>query len=67
MRFILLMATLVIVALLVLKGYPGSASFKSADPAGKQQPNPIDKANHASQMIEDTANRQKQAIENQLQ
>ncbi len=67
MRFILLMASLVIVSLLVLKGYPGSAGSKNANPVANQQPEPIEKANRASQLVEDTVNKQKQALENQLQ
>lgn len=67
MRFILLMASLVIVSLLVFKGYPGIGGGKNAAPVVNQQPDLIEKANRASQLVEDTVNKQKQALENQLQ
>lgn len=36
-------------------------------PASKQQNSPINKAQGVNQLIEDTANKQKQALEEQLQ
>ena len=67
MRFILLMASLVIVSLLVLKGYPGGGSKNLIDPVTKEKNSPIKKAHDVNQLIEDTANTQRQALEEQLQ
>ena len=67
MRLILLLASLVIVSLLVLKGYPGGGGKNLIDPASKEKNSPIKKAHDVNQLIEDTANAQKQALEKQLQ
>lgn len=67
MRIILLMVSLVIVSLLVLKGYSAGGANKNADSVANRPSDPIEKANNASQLVEDTVNRQKQALEIQLQ
>ena len=67
MRFILLMASLVIVSLLVLQGYPGSRDKSPIDSVSKEQNSPIKKAHDVNQLIEDTANSQRQALKKQLQ
>ena len=67
MRFILVMASLVIVSLLVLKGYPGGGDKSLVDPVSNEQNSPIEKAHDVNQLIEDTANAQRQALEKQLQ
>lgn len=67
MRLILLMASLVIVSLLVLKGYPDGGDKNLIDPVSKEQNSPIKKAHDVNQLIEDTANTQRQALEKQLQ
>lgn len=67
MRLILLMVSLVIVSLLVLKGYPGGGYKNPVEPVSKEQNNPIKKAHDVNQLIEDTANTRRQALEKQLQ
>ena len=67
MRFIILMTSLVIVSLLVLKGYPGGGDKNLLDPVSKEQNSPVRKAHDVNQLIEDTANTQRQALEKQLQ
>jgi len=67
MRLVLLMASLVIVSLLVIKGYSGGGDYKVKDPAWKNQTDPIKKANDVNQLIQDTANKQKQKLEKQIQ
>ncbi len=67
MRFILLMTSLVIVSLLVIKGYPGGGNNKAADPAWENQTDAITKANDINLLIQETANKQKQALEKQIQ
>ena len=67
MRILLLLVSLVIVSLLVLKGYPGGGDHKVAQPAGNYPADPIKKANDVNQLILDTANKQKQALEQQIQ
>jgi hypothetical protein len=61
------MASLVIVSLLVLKGYLGGGDKSLVDPVSKEQNSPIEKAHDVNQLIEDTANAQRQALEKQLQ
>jgi hypothetical protein len=67
MRFILILASLAIVSLLVLKGYPGGGGKNLIDPVSKEQNSPIKKAHDVNRLIEDTANTQRQALEKQLQ
>jgi hypothetical protein len=67
MRFILLLASLAIVSLLVLQGYLGGGDKNLINPVSKEQNSPIKKAHDVNQLIEDTANTQRQALEKQLQ
>jgi len=65
MRLILMMASLLIIAYLILDGY--GSSLVGKDDAGGQQVTPIEKAENVNQMIVDTAIQQRQALEKQIQ
>jgi hypothetical protein len=67
MRFILLMASLVIVSLLVMKSYPVSTSNQPANSGSPMPLDPIQKADNVNQLIQDISNQQRQALEQQLQ
>ncbi|TNF91083.1 MAG: hypothetical protein EP300_01440 [Gammaproteobacteria bacterium] len=61
------MASLAIVALLVVKGFPGGVNKDVIDPVSKQPAAPIQKAKNVNQLLEDSANQRRQALENQTQ
>jgi len=67
MRLILLMVSLVIVSLLVMKGYSAGGSNTVANPVGERLADPLQKASEVNQLIEDAASKQRQALEKQLQ
>jgi len=67
MRLLLLLASLMIISLLVLKGYPGGEASTAANPDGERLASPIQKANDVDQLVQDTAIKQRQALEKQLQ
>ena len=64
MRLILVIASLAIVSMLVMKSFPEGMN---KDPASIQQSAPIQKAKNVELLIQDTANKQRQALEDQLQ
>jgi len=67
MRLLLLLASPVIISLLLLKGYPGGETDTAKNPVGEHLASPIQKANDANQLVQDTVNKQRQALEKQLQ
>ena len=67
MRFILMMASLLIVSVLIFKGYSNGLGSKNDDHVGGQQVDPLKKAGEVNQLIQDTANTQRQELEKQIQ
>ena len=67
MRLLMILASLVIISLLVLKGYPGSEANAVTNPVGAQPVSPMQKINDTNQLVQDTVNKQRQALEKQLQ
>jgi hypothetical protein len=64
MRLILLMGSLLIVSLLVIKGFPVTVD---SNPVDNGQAEAIKKAKEVNQLIQDAANQQRQLLENQTQ
>ena len=64
MRLILLISSLLIVSLLVMKGFPVTTD---SNPVDNAQVDPIKKAKEVNQLIQDAANQQRQLLENQTQ
>jgi hypothetical protein len=65
MRFIFMMASLLIISSLIFNGYTnGLVSNADAD---SPQMTPIEKTENVNQLIEDAANLQRQALEKQIQ
>ena len=67
MRFVLMMASLLIVSVLIFKGYSNGLGSKNDDHVGGQQVDPLKKAGEVNQLIQDTANTQRQELEKQIQ
>ena len=67
MRFVLMMASLLIVSVLIFKGYSNGLSSKNDGPVGGQQVDPLKKAGEVNQLIQDAANTQRQELEKQIQ
>jgi hypothetical protein len=67
MRFILMMASLLIVSVLIFKGYSNGLDSNYDSHVGGQQVDPIKKATEVNQLIQDAANTQRQELEKQLQ
>ena len=67
MRFILMMASLLIVSVLIFKGYSNGLGSKNDGQVGGQQVDPLKKAGEVNQLIQDTANTQRQELEKQIQ
>ena len=65
MRLLLMMASLLIISSLIFNGY--SNGMGDGDDFSSQLTTPIEKAENVSQIIEDTANLQRQALEKQIQ
>jgi hypothetical protein len=65
MRFIFMMASLLIISSLIFNGYSNGMA-DDGDP-GAQIRAPIEKAENVSQLLEDTAALQRQALEKQIQ
>jgi len=64
MRFVLLIASLLIVSLLIIKGYPDPVD---GNPVDNAQAEPIKKAKEVNQLIQDATKQQRQLLENQTQ
>jgi hypothetical protein len=67
MRFVFMMASLLIVSLLIFKGFPNGLGSNSDDHIGGQQVDPLQKAGEVNQLIQDASNIQRQALEKQIQ
>ena len=67
MRFMLMMASLLIVSVLIFKGYSNGLGSKNDDLVGGQQVDPLKKAGEVNQLIQDAANTQRQELEKQIQ
>jgi len=67
MRFVLMMASILIVSILIFKGYSNGLSNKHDDYAGGGQIDPLKKAGEVNQLIQDAANIQRQELEKQIQ
>jgi hypothetical protein len=61
------MASILIVSLLIFKGYSYGLSNKHDDYAGGEQIDPLKKAGEVNQLIQDAANIQRQELEKQIQ
>ena len=61
------MSALVVISLLVMKGYQGGVTDTAANPGGEHLANSIEKANDLNQLVQDAAGKQRQALEKQLQ
>ena len=66
MRLVLMMASLLIVSVLIFKGYSNSLG-NNDDPVEGQQVDPRKKASEVNQLIQDAANTQRQELEKQIQ
>ena len=67
MRIILLMVSLLIVSVLIFKGYSNGLGVNNDDYVGGQQLDPRNKASDVNQLILDAANTQRQELEKQIQ
>ena len=67
MRFVLMMASLLIVSVLIFKGYSNGLGSKNDGLVGGQQVGPLKKAGEVNQLIQDAANTQRQELEKQIQ
>jgi hypothetical protein len=67
MRFVLMMASLLIVSVLIFKGYSNGLGSKNDGHVGGQQVDPLKKAGEVNQLIQDAANTQRQELEKQNQ
>jgi hypothetical protein len=65
MRLIFMMATLLIISSLIFNGH--SSGLEGSDDVSGQLRAPIEKAENVSQVIEDAATLQRQALEKQIQ
>ena len=62
-----MMASILIVSILIFKGYSNGLSNKHDDYAGGGQIDPLKKAGEVNQLIQDAANIQRQELEKQIQ
>lgn len=67
MRFVLMMASILIVSILIFKGYSNGLSNKHDDYVGGEQNDPLKKAGEVNQLVLDAANIQRQELEKQIQ
>jgi hypothetical protein len=67
MRFVLMMASLLIVSVLIFKGYSNGLGSKNDVHVEGQQIDPLNKAGEVNQLIQDAANTQRQELEKQIQ
>ena len=64
---VLMLAAVLVVSLLIFKGYSSGLSGNSAETAAPGQLDPVSKAKSVEPLLLDTADEQRQAIEKQLQ
>jgi hypothetical protein len=67
MRFVLMMASLLIISVLIFKEYSNGLGSKNDAHVGGQQDDPLKKAGEVNQLIQDAANTQRQELEKQIQ
>lgn len=67
MRMVLMMASLLIVSVLIFKGYSNGLSGNNDRQVDAQQADPRQKAAEVNRVIQDAANIKRQAIEKQIQ
>lgn len=67
MRIILMMISLLIVSVLIFKGYSNGLGSNNDGHVGGQQVDPLKKAGEVNQLIQDAANTQRQELEKQIQ
>jgi hypothetical protein len=67
MRLVLMMASLLLVSVLIFKGYSNGLGGNNDDPVEGQQVDPRKKASEVNQLIQDAANTQRQELEKQIQ
>jgi len=67
MRFVLMMASLLIVSVLIFKGYSNGPGSKNDSNVEGQQVDPLKQAGEVKQLIQDAANAQRQELEKQIQ
>jgi hypothetical protein len=67
MRIVLMMVSLLIVSVLIFKGYSNGLGVNNDDHVGGQQLDPRKKASDVNQLIQDAANTQRQELEKQIQ
>ena len=67
MRLVLMMASLLIVSVLIFKGYSNGLGSENDGPVGGQQVAPLKKVDEVNQLIQGAANTQRQELEKQIQ
>jgi hypothetical protein len=61
------MSVLVIISLLVLKGYSGGAAVTATSPDEEHLADPVQKTRAVNQLVQDVASKQRQALEQQIE
>lgn len=67
MRFIIMIASILIVSILIFKGYANYLPSSQDDLVGGEQLDPVVKANEVNQLIKDATSVQRQELEKQIQ
>ena len=67
MRIVLMMVSLLIVSVLIFKGYSNGLGVNNDDHVGGQQLDPRNKASDVNQLIQDAADSRRQELEKQIQ
>jgi len=67
MRFVLMMASLLIVSVLIFNGYSNGLGSGIDGQVAGQQVAPLQKVGEVNQLIQDAANIQRQELEKQIQ
>ena len=67
MRLIVMMTSILIVSLLIFKGYSSGIGNKHDDDVTGDQIDPLKKAGEVNQLIQDASNIQRQELEKQIQ
>ena len=67
MRIVIMLASILIISLLIFKGYSSYLGGINDVHVGEEQIDPLKKAGKVNQLIQDTANTQRQELEKQIQ
>ena len=67
MRFIIMMASILIVSILIFKGYSNYLTSSQDELVGREQLDPVVKANEVNELIKDATSVQRQELEKQIQ